>query len=84
MAWVHKREFLSVSDYLNLHDADTNLQTDARALAKTLPLEKDTEQALLKLLRNMQQYQGMALAAYKQNPEQLSLVRSPTKYIDNA
>jgi hypothetical protein len=43
----------------------------------------DLEQHSLALLRNMQQYQGTALAAYKQNAEQLSLVRLSPKVVSH-
>jgi len=63
-----------VSDYLDLADAEIKLQLDARTSAtsgETLELVP----ICLGLLRNMQQYQGAALAAYKHHAEQLSLVR---------
>lgn len=71
---MHNQDARSLSDYIDLADAEIKLQNDARNPMMGLP-STDLEEVCQHLLRNMQKYQGAALAAYKNHTEQLSLVR---------
>jgi len=63
----------SIPDYLNLADAETELQLSIAGRDEN-EIPEHPDQTCVELKTKMQQYQDAALSAYKSNPEQLSLM----------
>lgn len=70
--WEHR----SVLDYLDLADFETKLRKDALNADHHLDdhSESDSSHSCVNLMRSIQQYLNLALAAYKSDPESLSLM----------
>ena len=75
-AKMETREHRSVLDYLDLADFETKLRKDALNADHHLDdhSESDFSHTCVNLMRSIQQYLNLALAAYKSDPESLSLM----------
>ena len=74
-AWVtlEPRETFSTFDYFHLAEMERTLRSDVRKLSAHV-VTVDGDFSCVDLHHKMQQYQRVALSAYKSNPEQLSLM----------
>ena len=74
-AWVmmEPRETYSTFDYLNLTEMERTLRSEI-SKSSAREINMDEELSCVDLEHKMQQYQALALSAYKSDPEQLSLM----------